>query len=218
MCYVCRTLHHDIQPSSTQKCWDLPQDLTWKSQIHRMLHRNVQCNSTWKGWDFFNNRLNLLNLPNVSLWHSTKHNPGCLSLPSLDSIGSNSPNIMWQHSARLNYPTLDPTRSNQLDPKGWVLMPPVRQLTPDNFPSKLKGLMHRPTYYLASGVTNVTMRNGNFDEGHRLRPSTICYPTGRIPYRSKAMLQSKCRLAQSNVSFYLPVSNSTCSKWTQIES
>src|SRR5258708_16390649 len=118
-------------------------------------------------------------------------------------------------------PTLDPTRSNQLDPKGWVLMPPVRRSTPDNFPSKLKGLMHRPTYYgpnLASEVTNATMPNRNFDEGHRLRPSTICYPTGRIPYRSKAILRSKCGLAQSNASFHLPVCNSTCSKWTQIES
>src|SRR5258705_6538381 len=96
--------------------------------------------------------------------------------------------LFRSHSAHLNYPTLNPMRSNQLDPKGWVLMPPVRWSTPDNFPSKLKGLMHRPTYYLASGVTNATMRNGNFDEGHGLRPSTICYPTSRIPYRSKAML------------------------------
>ncbi len=180
-------------------------------------HRTATFNAT----QLSNTRLNLLNLSNVGLRHSTELNPRCLSPLSLDSIGSNSPNVARQHSARLNlsyYPTLDPTRSNQLDPKGWVLMPPVRRSTPDNFPSKLKGLMHRPTYYLASGVTNATMRNGNFDEGHGLRPSTICYPTSRIPYRSKAMLRSKCRLAQSNASFYLPVSNSTCSKWTQIES
>ena len=62
------------------------------------------------------------------------------------------------------------------------------------------------------------MPNRNFDEGHGLRPSSICDPTGRIPYRSKTMLRSKCGLAQSNASFHLPVSNSTCSKWTQIES
>ncbi len=31
--------------------------------------------------------------------------------------------------------------------KVWVLMPPVRRSTSDNFPSKLKSLMHQPTYY-----------------------------------------------------------------------
>src|SRR5260221_563433 len=189
-------------------------------------HRTATFNATQpeRVETFSNTRLNLLNPSNAGLRHSTKLNPRCLSPPSPDSIGSNSPNVARQHSARLNlsyYPTLDPTRSNQLDPKGWVLMPPVRRSTPDNFPSKLKGLMHRPTYYgpnLASEVTNATMPNRNFDEDHGLRPSTICYPTGRIPYRSKAMLRSKCGLAQSNASFDLPVSNSTCSKWTQIES
>src|SRR5258705_3063103 len=37
--------------------------------------------------------------------------------------------LFRSHSAHLNYPTLDPTRSNQLDPKGWVLMPPDRKST-----------------------------------------------------------------------------------------